>query len=57
MAEFNSVFREEILMHLSVREAELSHGACGDGVFALEEIASLCGFEGDFRGNISTKFG
>ena len=27
MAEFNSVFREEILMHLSVREAELSHEA------------------------------
>ena len=25
MAEFNSVFREEISMHLSVREAELSH--------------------------------
>ena len=27
MAEFNSVFREEILMHLTVREAELSHEA------------------------------
>ena len=30
--------------------------ACGDGVLALEEIASLCGLEGDFRGNISIKF-
>ncbi len=27
MAEFNSVFREEIIMHLSVREAELGHEA------------------------------
>ena len=27
MAEFNSVFHEEISMHLSVREAELSHEA------------------------------
>ena len=35
----------------------ISDNTCGDGVFALEEIASLCGFEGDFRGNISTKFG
>lgn len=30
--------------------------ACGDGMSALEEIASLCGGEGDFRGNISIKF-
>ena len=27
MAEFNSVFCEEILLHLSVRKAELSHEA------------------------------
>ena len=29
--------------------------ACGDGLFTLEGIASLCGFEGNFEGNISTK--
>ena len=28
---------------------------CGDSLFALEEIAILCGFEGTFRGNIYTK--
>ena len=30
---------------------------CGDGLLTLEEIAILCGFEGDFLGNISIKFG
>ena len=29
---------------------------CGDGLFTFEEIAILCGFEGTFEGNISTKF-
>ena len=32
-----------------------SHDTCGDGLFTLEEIAVLCGFEGCFEGNISTK--
>ena len=30
---------------------------CGDGMFTLEEMLSLSGVEGDFRGNISTKNG
>lgn len=28
---------------------------CGDGLFTLKEIAILCGFEGNFRGNIFIK--
>lgn len=32
-------------------------GACGDGVFAVEEMPILSGFVGYFEGNISTKIG
>ena len=32
------------------------YDTCGDGLLALEEIASLCGVRGTFEGNISTKF-
>ena len=61
MSDNHDLLNDNDMCSFSGHEAEdmcfnCGDHTCGDGMSALEEIASLCGGEGDFRGNISIKF-